>query len=322
MATKKAALGKGLNALIPSISERADNATSAPESGVGQTKLYNFEDRVRLLGRVAELDVEAIRPNPYQPRQDFEEAALEELAGSIRQLGIIQPITVRALGEGRFEIISGERRLRAAKRAGLSRVPAYVREADTEAMLEMAIVENIQRADLNPVEVALGYHRLMEECGLTQEVVAKKVGKNRSTVANSLRLLRLPPPVLASLRDGTLTGGHARMLVSIEDPDAQLQLHRKIVADELSVRQVEALIREYRKRLDDAPASKAADEAAEAVTTPSRDALQIEQFTDTLRDRLSTQVAIRHKAGGAGKIEITYYSQDDLERVLDLLLDR
>ncbi|MEM1043163.1 MAG: ParB/RepB/Spo0J family partition protein [Bacteroidota bacterium] len=319
MATKKAALGKGLNALIPSISERADDAP-APEGGVGQTKLYNFEDRVRLLGRVAELDVEAIRPNPYQPRQDFDDAALGELAGSIRQLGIIQPITVRALGEGRFEIISGERRLRAAKRAGLGRVPAYVREADTEAMLEMAIVENIQRENLNPVEVALGYHRLMEECGLTQEVVAQKVGKNRSTVANALRLLRLPPPVLASLRDGTLTGGHARMLVSVEDPDAQLQLHRKIVEDALSVRQVEALVRAYRQRLGEAPAAEAADEAAAAVTAPGRDALQIEQFTDALRDRLSTQVAIRHKAGGAGKIEITYYSQDDLERVLDLLL--
>ncbi len=320
MATKKAALGKGLNALIPSIPERADDAAPAPESGVGQTRLYNFEDRVRLLGRVAELDLEAIRPNPYQPRQDFDADALDELAESIRQLGIIQPITVRALGEGRFEIISGERRLRAARIAGLGRVPAYVREADTEAMLEMAIVENIQRADLNPVEVALGYHRLMEECGLTQEVVARKVGKNRSTVANSLRLLRLPPPVLASLRDGTLTGGHARMLVSVEDPDAQLQLYHKIVDDALSVRQVEALVRDYRTRLEAAPAARAAGEAAEAVTAPSRDALQIEQFTDTLRDRLSTQVAIRHRTDGAGKIEIAYYSQDDLERVLDLLL--
>ncbi len=321
MATKKAALGKGLSALLPSSSGGDEERE---EGSVSQTKLYNFEDRVRLLGRVAELDVEAIRPNPYQPRETFNEQALDELSASIRQLGIIQPITVRSLGESRFEIISGERRLRAAKRAGLTRVPAYVREADTEAMLEMAIVENIQRENLNPVEVALGYHRLIEECGLTQEEVAKKVSKNRSTVANTLRLLRLPPPVLASLRDGTLTSGHARMLVSIEDDEAQLKLYREIVDKGLSVRQVEQLVREYRKRLDDAETADedAADDAAEAVSQPSRDALQIEQFTGSLRDRLSTQVAIRHKDSGSGKIEITYYSQDDLERVLDLLLDR
>ncbi len=321
MATKKAALGKGLSALLPSPSERGDEKR---EGGVTGPKLYNFEDRVRLLGRVAELDVDAIRPNPYQPRETFNEEALEQLAASIRQLGIIQPITVRSLGDSRFEIISGERRLRAAKRAGLSRVPAYVREADTEAMLEMAIVENIQRENLNPVEVAMGYYRLIDECGLTQEEVAQKVSKNRSTVANTLRLLRLPPPVLASLRDGTLTSGHARMLVSIEDDDAQLQLYHQIVDNELSVRQVEQLIREYRTRLEaeDTPAQGAVEGATEAVTTPDRDALQIRQFTGALRDRLSTQVAIRHKESGSGKIEIAYYSQDDLERVLDLLLDK
>ena len=322
MATKKAALGKGLNALLPSLEERIDEDRDT-DGGVSQTRLYNFEDRVRLLGRVAELDVEAIRPNPYQPRQDFNEDALDELAASIAQLGIIQPITVRALGDSRFEIISGERRLRAAKRAGLKRVPAYVREADTEAMLEMAIVENIQRENLNPVEVALGYHRLIEECGLTQEDVAHKVGKNRTTVTNTLRLLRLPPRVLASLRDGTLTSGHARMLVAVEDDEAQLHLYERIVEGGLSVRQVEALIREYRKRLDEkaADAKEAAEEAAEAVTTPDQNALQVRQFTGALRDLLSTQVAIKHRENGGGKIEISYYSQDDLERVLDLLLD-
>jgi ParB family chromosome partitioning protein len=172
------------------------------------------------------------------------------------------------------------------------------------------------------VEVALGYHRLIEECGLTQEDVAKKVSKNRSTVANTLRLLRLPPPVLASLRDGTLTSGHARMLVSIEDDEAQLQLYHEIVDKGLSVRQVEQLVREYRKRIEDGETEDAAAEASEAVTTPSRDDLQIKEFTGALRDRLSTQVAIRHKDDGAGKIEINYYSQDDLERVLDLLLER
>jgi ParB family transcriptional regulator, chromosome partitioning protein len=328
MAMKKAALGKGLSALLPSSPER-ESETHEQENepaAVPQTRLYNFEDRVRLLGRVAELDVDTIRPNPYQPRQSFDEGALEELAASIRSLGIIQPITVRALGEGRFEIISGERRLRAARRAGLQRLPAYVREADTEAMLEMAIVENIQRENLNPVEIALGYHRLMEECGLTQEDVAKKVGKNRSTVANTLRLLKLPPRVLASLRDGTLTGGHARMLVSIEDEDAQLELHRQIVENELSVRQVEELVRHYRQRLEEqdeaAPATHAAADAGRAVTTPTRDQLQVDAYTRHLRDRLATQVAIRHRENGSGRIEIAYYSADDLERVLDLLMGR
>jgi ParB family transcriptional regulator, chromosome partitioning protein len=334
MATKKVALGKGLSALLPSVNERdaeehsREGGQAAGASGphaLPQTRLYNFEERVRLLGRVAELELDAVRPNPYQPRQDFDEGALEELAASIRQLGIIQPITVRALGEGRFEIISGERRVRAARRAGLQRVPAYVREADTEAMLEMAIVENIQRENLNPVEIALGYHRLIEEVGLTQEEVARKVGKNRSTVTNTLRLLKLPPRVLASLRDGTLTGGHARMLVSIEDEEAQLELHRQIVENALSVRQVEELVREYRQRLerqDEQTPREAAAEAADAVTTPSRDDLHVDLFTRRLRDRLATQVAIRHRENGAGRIEIAYYSADDLERVLDLLLER
>ncbi len=331
MATKKAALGKGLGALIPSVDDRDAGGAAPPEgdaaapAGVPQTRLYNFEERVRLLGRVADLDVETIRPNPYQPRQDFDDTALDELAASIRQLGIIQPITVRALGEGRFEIISGERRLRAAKRAGLGRIPAYVREADTEAMLEMAIVENIQRENLNPVEVALGYHRLLDECGLTQEEVAKKVSKSRSAVANTLRLLKLPPAVLASLRDGTLTGGHARMLVSIEDEEAQGELHARIVEKGLSVRQVEELVRQYRRRLEQkegGQAKEAATEAAAALDAPSRDALGVEDVTARLRDRLATQVAIRHKDGGGGRIEITYYSADDLERVLDLLLER
>jgi ParB family transcriptional regulator, chromosome partitioning protein len=320
MATKKAALGKGLSALLPSVGEESGD-TDVEEGGIPSSRLYNFEERVRLLGRVADLEVAAIRPNPYQPRQDFDEEALEELAASIRQLGIIQPLTVRALGQGRFELISGERRLRAARRAGLERIPAFVREADSEEMLEMAIVENIQREDLNAVEVALGYQRLVDECGLTQEEVAKKVGKSRSAVANMLRLLKLPPRVLASLRDGTLTGGHARMLVSIDDPDAQLELHRQIVENGLSVRQVEELVRRYRQKREQQAEEADAREAA-AAAAPSRGDLQVEAFSRRLRDRLATQVAIRHRENGAGKIEIAYYSDEDLERLLELLLDQ
>ncbi len=305
---KKAALGKGLSALLPSQPDDASDETGS------RTRLYNFEERRRLAGRVAELELDAIRPNPYQPRTDFDEQALGELAASIEQLGIIQPLTVRALGDGRYELISGERRLRASRRAGLKRVPAYVREADTEAMLEMAIVENVQREDLNPVEVALGYQRLMEEVGLTQEEVAEKVGKSRPTIANALRLLRLPPRVQASLREGALSSGHARALVGVEDDQALLDLHRAILDDGLSVRDVERKTRALREgEPDEAPA--AAAETAPAL--PDRDRLQIEAMEARLREHVSSRVQIRHRASdGGGTVEIAYYSVDDLERVV------
>src|SRR5690606_23123566 len=256
-----------------------------------RSRLYNFEDRLRLAGRVADVEVEAVRPNPYQPRKDFADEALDELAASIRQLGIIQPITVRALGGGRFELISGERRLRAARRAGLKQVPAFVREADTETMLGMAIVENVQREDLNPIEIALGYQRLIEEVGLTQEDVADKVGKNRTTVTNALRLLRLPPRIQASLRDGSITAGHARALVSVEDEPEQLQLHRQVLDKGLSVRDVERIVRERRERKEapSKPTPPAAEAQASAALTP-RDRLEIEGMEARLREHLGTRV--------------------------------
>ena len=305
---KKAALGKGLSALLPS------QPDSAAEEGGSRTRLYNFEERRRLVGRVADLEVEAIRPNPYQPRKDFDEAALDELAASVAQLGIIQPLTVRSLGDGQYELISGERRLRASRRAGLKRVPAYVREADTEEMLEMAIVENVQREDLNPVEVALGYQRLMEEVGLTQEQVADKVGKSRPTVANALRLLRLPPRVQASLREGSLSSGHARALVGVEDPEELLRLHRAILDDGLSVRDVESRARVLRG--DGAPSPEAPAAPPSAPSLPTRDRLQIEAFEARLREHVSSRVQIKHRGDGGGTVEIAYYSVDDLERVV------
>ena len=314
---KKDALGRGLSALLPQ-TNAADPGQPDPNGGT-RTRLYNFEERRRLAGRVAELDLEAIRPNPYQPRKDFDETALDELAASITQLGIIQPLTVRSLGDDRYELISGERRLRASRRAGLKRVPAYVREADTEAMLEMAIVENVQREDLNPVEVALGYQRLIEEVGLTQEQVADKVGKNRSTVANVLRLLRLPPRVQASLREGTVTSGHARALVSIEDDAERLALHREILDDGLSVREVESRARALREGTA-APAPPRAPEPADDPL-PTRDRLQVEATEARLREALATQVQVRHKASdGSGSITIAYYSAEDLERVVEQIL--
>ncbi len=322
MASKKAVLGKGLSALLPIGQQEGDASLDTPPTDVPPSKLYRFEDRVRLLGRVADIEIDHIRPNPYQPRQDFEDKALDELANSIRQLGIIQPITVRALSGHLFEVISGERRLRAARRAGLKRVPAYVREADTEEMLEMALVENVQREELNPVEVALGYQRLMDECGLTQEQVADKVSKSRSTIANFLRLLKLPPRALAALRDGSVSVGHARALITIDEEAMQLRLLEAIRANDLSVREVEERARAWHERHHppEAPAAKGAPAASPSL--PDRDALQVQDLTNRLRAHFSTQVHIRHKADGSGKVELAYYSAEDLERLMELLTER
>lgn len=317
---KKAALGKGLSALLPQ--QPGPVHDEDDETGT-RTRLYNFEERRRLAGRVADLEVETIRPNPYQPRKDFDETALDELAASIRQLGIVQPLTVRAIGDGRYELIAGERRLRAARRAGLKRVPAYVREATTEEILEMAIVENVQREDLNPVEVALGYQRLIEEVGLTQDEVADKVGKSRPTVANVLRLLRLPPPVQSSLRDGSISAGHARALVSVEDEAELMGIHREILDEGLSVRDVERRVRTLRQGPSEpaeTPAEPPSAPAPEAAL-PTRDRLQVEAFEARLREHVASQVQIRHRTSdGTGTIEIAYYSVDDLERVIERLL--
>ncbi len=318
MGSKKAALGRGLSALLPSTEEETPSAQA--EDTLPKSRLYPFEDRVRLLGRVADIEIEHIRPNPYQPRKNFDDTSLNELAASIRQLGIIQPITVRAMGSGRFEIISGERRLRAARRAGLKRIPAYVREADIEAMLEMAIVENVQREELNPIEVALGYHRLIEECNLTQEQVAQKVSKNRTTVANFLRLLKLPPLVQASLRDGSISVGHARALINVDDEDDQKKLLTEVLEQGLSVREVEQRVRSWHRdqQPPDPPVAQFPDPPV--AQPPDRDALQIQALTDRLRTHLSTRVQIRPNARGGGRIELTYYSREDLERLMELLL--
>jgi ParB family transcriptional regulator, chromosome partitioning protein len=318
--SKKSALGKGLSALLPS-EERDDEKEKTSGDDVSRSQLYRFEDGSRLVGRVAEVEVENIRPNPYQPRQEFNDEALDELAGSIEQLGIIQPITVRALGEGQFEIISGERRLRAARRAGLQRVPAFVRKANSEQMLEMALVENVQREELNPIEVALGYQRLMEECGLTQEEVSERVSKSRATVANFLRLLRLPPRIQAALRDKTVAMGHARALITVDDGEAQIDLLKQTIEEDLSVREVEKRVRQFHEDAEAAESEPEADAEAieEARQEADREALQVEEYRNRLRSRFSTQVQIRHKSDGEGRIEISYYSQDDLERLIEIL---
>jgi ParB family chromosome partitioning protein len=311
MAKGKAALGRGLGALLPDRQE--DQQTARPIS-IEHTRLYDFKDRPRA-GSVSEIEIELIAANPYQPRTAFDEEALNELATSIRALGIIQPVTVRAVAEGRFELISGERRLRASKLAGLTTIPAYVREADTEAMLEMAIVENVQREELNPVEVALGYQRLIEECDLTQDQVSQKVGKSRAAVANMLRLLKLPAGVQAVLRDGRISVGHARALIPVEDADQQRLLVEDIIRDGLSVRAIEERVKQLA-----ASAPEPAPAPRPVSATPQRDEIVLRSLTDRLRSGLGTKVAIKPKTSGdGGRIEIDYYSDEDLERIIDVI---
>jgi len=312
MTKRKAALGKGLGALLPDSESEYPAGSRDPES-----RLYNFEDRIRTSGKISDIAVDRISPNPFQPRENFDEAALEELAQSIRHLGIIQPLTVRSRGPNQYELISGERRLRAASLAGLERVPAFVREADTEAMLEMAIVENVQREQLNPIEISLGYRRLMDECGLTQEQVAEKVGKSRPAVANYLRLLNLPPVIQAGLRDGYLSIGHARALLSLGSDALQQDVLDAIVQKGLSVRDTESMV----KRLT-SPGSKKKTTASESESIPRHIRLELDRITDRIRSRLGTKVSIKPSTDGrTGRIEVEYYSAEDLERLADLLAD-
>lgn len=306
MSKQKSALGRGLGALLPD----TQNEQSDSKTGIESTRLYNFDERIRTAGTISEVPVQAVSPNPFQPREQFDETALTELADSIRELGIIQPITVRKTGNERYELISGERRLRAAKQAGLSVIPAYIREADSEAMLEMAIVENVQREQLNPIEVALGYQRLIDECELTQEEVATKIGKNRTTVTNFLRLLRLPPLIQAGLRDGVLTSGHARALLPLESEELQRSVMDRIVASSLSVREVEQLVRKLLK--------PAATKKASTTTASASDDRELKVISDRIRRSLGTQVRIKPAASGkGGRIEVEYYSNEDLERIVD-----
>lgn len=306
MSKQKSALGRGLGALLPD----SDESASKP-SGIESTKLYNFDERIRTAGTIAEVEVDKVAPNPYQPRTHFDETALQELSASIQQLGIIQPITVRKTGGDRYELISGERRLKAARMAGLLVIPAFVREADSEAMLEMAIVENVQREQLNPIEVALGYQRLIDECAMTQEQVATKVGKNRSTIANFLRLLNLPPHIQAGLRDGLLTTGHARALLPLEDETLQRSLMDEIGASGLSVREVEQKVRQLLKPASK-PSKKSSKRAEQAVSA------EMGAMADRMRRALGTKVQIKPGSEGkGGRVELEYYSDEDLERIVD-----
>ncbi|MEX2605397.1 MAG: ParB/RepB/Spo0J family partition protein [Gracilimonas sp.] len=304
MATKKV-LGRGLGAFFPEYQEEGkENNQGKDKEGV-EKSIVKPEDRVNI---VLFVPVDHIRKNPHQPRKEFDEERLEELGSSIKKHGLIQPITVRYIGEKRFELISGERRLRAAKLAGVKEIPAYIREADDEQSMAFALIENIQREELNPLEVALGYKRLLEEFDYTQAQVAERVGKNRTTVTNMLRLLTLPDFIQSALKSNQISMGHARALITIEDEDIQHKILKKILDKGLSVRQIEDAVRNL---TNPAKAKKKTN------TKNDPDNPFYEEISARLRSTFSTKVNVVPKKKG-GEIKIEYYSDDDLERILSI----
>ena len=284
--TKKNALGRGLGALIDGV-----------EKEVLEKKVEANQD----------IAIESIDGNPFQPRITFDEQSLEELASSIRKLGIVQPLTVREAGGGRYQLIAGERRLRAARLAGLTHVPAFIRTADDQAMLELALVENIQRDDLNAIEVAISFQRLIEECSLTQEQLSERVGKQRSTVANYMRLLKLPAEIQLGIRNKNLTMGHAKTLVNIEDPKQQISVYYKIVDGDLSVRQAEELVRQLQS-------DKVKD--PEKLERKKKLNDDFAQLSEHLNKIFSAKVNFRINEQGKGKIVIPFENPEEMERIL------
>ena len=255
------------------------------------------------------ISIDSIDGNPFQPRTHFNDQSLEELAASIRKLGLVQPLTVRETGNGRFQLIAGERRLRAARLAGLTHVPAFIRTADDQAMLELALVENIQREDLDPIEVAISFQRLIEECRLTQEELSERVGKQRSTISNYLRLLRLPAEIQLGLRNKNLMMGHARTLVNIENPKIQMDVYYRIVDGDLSVRQAEELVRSLQSKKIKDPARL---EKKEKLNE------DFQQLSEHLNRIFSTKINFRINEHGKGKIVIPFENPEEMERILGL----
>lgn len=288
MAVKKkyGALGRGLDALIDTEDVNTDGSST-----------------------INEIDLSLIDVNPNQPRREFDEDALQELADSISEIGIIQPITLRQQSDGRYQIIAGERRWRAAGRAGLKSIPAYIRTVDDENMMEMALVENIQRQDLNSIEIALAYQHLIEQYHLTQERVSDRVGKKRATVANYLRLLKLPAPVQVALQNHQIDAGHARALLALDDPKMQVRLFREIQQKQYSVRQVEQII----KRLQEVQPG-GGKKSATSYLTP-----EVEGWQQELGRQLQTDVRITTNARGGGKVTLSFGNAEELQRLMTLL---
>lgn len=298
--SKKKALGRGLNALLSDSNEadrlEVDITPHKPAAPTG--------------GAFPDIPIEQIEANPFQPRSHFDQAALEELVASIKVHGVIQPITVRRLARDQYQLISGERRFQASKLAGLPTIPAYVRSADDQQMLEMALIENIQRENLNAIEIALSYQRLVSECNLNQEALGERVGKNRATVTNYLRLLKLPPDIQIAVRDNRISMGHARAIINVETPEQQLYIFNRILKEELSVRKVEELVRQL-----SAPRTEQKTGTKDDSQAPSR---EITQLQTRLSSHFGTRVVVKSD-GKKGDIRIPFLSVADLNRILDIL---
>jgi ParB family transcriptional regulator, chromosome partitioning protein len=298
----KSVLGRGLNSLLPSMPESPDPvaygtsiSTDNGDSGISSA-----------------IEIARISPNPYQPRLDFHPQALEELKRSIQEKGIIQPVTVRRVVNGRYQLVSGERRLRASQELGLHTIPAYIISVESDAeMLELGLIENLQRDDLNPMEIAVSFKRLIDECTIKAEDVAVKVGKDRTTVVNFLRLLRLPEKIQQSVRDNKLSMGHARALLGAHDEKTQLRLHRKILDEGWSVRKVEQAVK--------GPGAKSATSGTSSSSPAPRRSSEFQAIESRLRQQLGTKVSVRKNANGGGELVIEYYNADDLERVIEFL---
>jgi ParB family chromosome partitioning protein len=293
----KDALGKGIRSLLQNIDSDLKNASGNLKQGVAET-----------VTAIARIPIDQIEPNPRQPRHDFDEQALQELASSIKLHDIVQPITVTQMTGGKYRLISGERRWRASKIAGLKDVPAYIRQANDQELLELALLENLQREDLNAVEIALSYKRMMEELNHTQEQVAERMGKERSTVANYIRLLKLPPDIQVAVRKTEISMGHARALINVDTVDKQLFIFNEIRSRSLSVRQTEDLVRKMYKSSDTAGVK----ESVKASLPPA-----YKKIEDNLATHFSTKVKLSHNKNGHGNISIEYYSIQELNKILD-----
>ncbi|MCB0453502.1 MAG: ParB/RepB/Spo0J family partition protein [Aequorivita sp.] len=292
-ATKKQALGRGLSALLKD-----------PSNDIKSVADKNAD---KVVGSIVELELGSIEVNPFQPRTSFNEESLRELASSIKELGVIQPITVRKLDFNKYQLVSGERRFRASKLVGLETIPAYIRIANDQESLEMALVENIQRQDLDPIEIALSYQRLIEEINVTQEELSDRVGKNRSTIANYLRLLKLDPIIQTGMRDGFISMGHGRALINIDDLSDQLDIYEKILSENLSVRDTETLVRNFKN-----PNEK---ETSKKVTAPAF----AKKAKKELTDLFETSVEVKVSKSGKGQLVVPFKNKEDFERILKLI---
>jgi ParB family chromosome partitioning protein len=294
-AIKKQALGRGLSALLKD-----------PENDIQSVEDKNAD---KVVGNIIELEIDAIEINPFQPRSNFNEESLRELATSIKELGVIQPITVRKLDFNKYQLISGERRLRASTLIGLTTVPAYIRIANDNESLIMALVENIQRHDLDPIEIALSYQRLIDEIQLTQEQMSERVGKKRSTIANYLRLLKLDPIIQTGIRDGFISMGHGRAIINIDDHDVQTDIYQKIVSQNLSVRETETLVKNYHESLKPKP-----------LTPTKASSFEInDEDVSTFNKYFGAKIDVKVAGNGKGKITIPFHSEEDFNRIIKLI---